>query len=486
MEQEKPNKDAKGKAQVGTTPARQNTDDLFGGGFGRSSEEGAVMALERRAGVKRTPKETASPQRRSRTIPAGFKVLPITYKMVMDAYVKVRRNKGSAGVDGESLADYAVNLRDNLYCLWNRLTSGNYQSMAVRRVEIPKKDGSKRKLGIPTVTDRIAQQVIKSYLEPRLNQLFHVHSYGYRSMMNAHQALKRVRSNCRQYDYVIDMDIKSFFDEVDHDLLMRAVCKHVPEGWIRALIVHWLRAPVQTNDGELEVSQGRGTPQGGVISPLLANLYLHYVFDAWMDKHYGHLEFVRYADDIIVHCRTAAEAEQVLAAIDGRMKQCKLRLHPEKTKIVFCLQSRNRDENYPVVFDFLGHRFQPRSSRKRGGEMFLTYGCAISPTSEQRITEELRQSNFQCWTNTSIEQLAEFYNHRLRGWLNYYGELEKYLVRRIFRRFNYRLLRWAVKKFKRFRKSYRKAAKWLRSLAQKKPGLFAHWQRGFIYTSKQI
>lgn len=482
MEQEKLNKDAKRKAQAGTNPARPNINDLFGGGSSRSSDESSVMERERRAGVKRLKEGKAPSQRRSKTIPIEVKVIPITFKMVLDAYVKVKRNKGSAGVDSVSLEDFADRLHDNLYRLWNQLTSGSYRSHAVRQVGIPKKDGRTRYLGIPTVADRIAQQVIKSYLEPRLDRLFSPTSYGYRSQKNAHQALREVRKNCRRQDFAIDMDIKGFFDEVSHDLLLKAVKKHVPEKWVVDLLEHWLCAPIRKANGELEVKLGRGTPQGGVISPLLANLFLHYVFDAWLSKNYPSVKYVRYADDIIVHCYTASEAEGILDAINKRMGECKLRLHPDKTKIVCCRPAKHRSTDYPVVFDFLGYRFQPRPARRRDGSLFLSYGCAISPLSEQRITAELRDSQFQKWTGSTIEEIANTFAPKLRGWLNYYGELEKYLVRRIFTRFNFRLLRWVKKKYGRFKGSYRKSAEWLRNLAKKKPDLFPHWQKGYIYS----
>lgn len=482
MEQGIPNRNVKGKAQIGTNPVRQNTNDLFGVGSGCSSDEISVMEKERRARVRRRRKGTASSQRRSKTIPIEVRVIPITYKMVMDAYVKVKKNKGSAGVDSVSLDDFADRLHDNLYSLWTKLSSGNYHSFAVKEVGIPKKDGKIRYLGIPTVADRIAQQVIKSYLEPRLDQLFSPTSYGYRSKKNAHQALRQVRKNCWKYSYLIDMDIKGFFDEVSHELLLKAVRKHVPEKWIVDLITYWLCAPIRTADGELKVKIGKGTPQGGVISPLLSNLFLHYVLDAWLAKNYPSVEYVRYADDVIVHCSSAKQAEEVLAAIDNRMGECQLQLHPDKTKIVCCHPVASRSSDYPKVFDFLGYRFQPRTAKRQDGTLFLSYNCAISPENEKRIIAELRDSQFQRWTGSTIEEIAVTFAAKLRGWLNYYGELDKYQVRRIFDRFNFRLLRWVKKKYGRFKGSYRKAAAWLRRMAKEKPSLFPHWLKGYIYS----
>ncbi|MEC4115309.1 group II intron reverse transcriptase/maturase, partial [Myroides pelagicus] len=222
--------------------------------------------------------------------------IPITKQMVWEAYRKVKSNKGSAGVDEETLIDFDADLSKNLYKLWNRLSSGSYFPQSVKAVEIPKGNGGTRTLGIPTIADRIAQEVVKSYIEPRLEAVFVPSSYGYRPHKSAHDAIEQVRTNVRNYGWVIDMDIKSFFDEVDHDLLLKALSKHVTEKWVMLYIKRWLASPVSRN-GVLEHKVGKGTPQGGVISPLLANLYLHYVLDKWLEKHYPNVRFVRYADD---------------------------------------------------------------------------------------------------------------------------------------------------------------------------------------------
>lgn len=438
------------------------------------------MGAERRATVKRSQGVAPPPQRRSKSLPSGVKVVPISFSQVVRAYKKVRKNRGGAGVDGRTLANFEADLQGNLYCLWNRLTSGSYLASPVREVAIPKSDGGIRKLGIPTVEDRIAQQVIKSYLEPRLDRLFHATSYGYRSQKNAHQALHQVRRHCRRYFYCIDMDIKSFFDEVSHELLMKALRKHVSEEWVLRLITTWLRAPIQQADGKQRNRIGRGTPQGGVISPLLSNLFLHYVLDEWLARKYGKgIELVRYADDAVVFCRTAREAEHVLGLIRQRIQSCELRLHPAKTKIVHCKTQMSQGQNdYPVYFDFLGHRFQPRTKRRRDGSLFLAFDGAISPSSERRITEELRQSNFQRWVYVGIEVIAAKFNAKLRAWWAYYGELDRFRVRRIFERFNFRLLKWVIKKYRRFGGSFRKAGRWLRNLAKRRPNLFHHWKYG--------
>jgi len=387
--------------------------------------------------------------------------------MVWESYKKVKSNKGSGGVDGISLVIYSENLSGNLYKLWNRLTSGSYYPQAVLQVEILKKDGvSKRKLGIPTIEDRIAQQVIKDYLEPRLEKEFHNSSYGYRPNRNAHQALEEVRQNVRQKAWVLDMDIKSFFDRVSHDLLNKALVKHVEEDWVMLYIYRWLKCPKQV-DGELEVKKaGEGTPQGGVISPLLSNLFLHYALDKWMDKTHRGKKFVRYADDVIVHCATKSEAERVLSSIKSRLESCQLNLHEKKTKI--------------VSFDFLGYGFQPRTSATRSGKMFLGYDCAISKSSQKKIAKELRATNFQKWTARSIEEIAEYFNSKLRGWLNYFGKFRRWKLNRIFKIFNARLTNWVRKRYMRLNKSYIKACKWLRDYKQVNPELFVNWKYGFI------
>jgi len=480
MEQRKSTKDIKGKTQEGQTPLRLNTDALVDGGSNRISDEGSVMELERRVGIIQLelPLTTSVKGRRTKGVTA--KGIPITRSMVWQAYKKVSKNKGSGGVDGISLKTYEVDLEDNLYQLWNRLTSGSYFPKAVRQVSIPKKDGSQRKLGIPTITDRIAQQVVKDYLEGSFEKVFHENSYGYRPLKSAHQALEQVRQNVWKQDWVIDMDIKGFFDEVSHELLMKALSKHVSENWVLIYIKRWLESPIETESKELVYRKGKGTPQGGVISPLLANLFLHYVFDIWLGKTFPHLMFVRYADDIIVHCRTEQEAEQVLEAIKSRMTACHLRLHEGKTKIVYCKKYKKQSANKTVKFDFLGFSFQPRPSAMRKGGMFLGYDCAISQSSKKKIIAEIKSTNFQRWTNRSIEEIAEFFNSKILGWINYYGKFRKHRLNPLFRIFERRLIDWARKRYKRLGKSYIKASNWFYRFKLSNRTLFAHWERGFI------
>ena len=480
MEQRKSTKDGKGKTQEGQTPLRLNTDALVDGGSNRSSVENLVMGLEQRVGIIQLelPLTTSVKGRRTKGVTA--KGIPITRSMVWQAYKKVRKNKGSGGVDGKSLKSYLENLEDNLYKLWNRLTSGSYFPKAVKQVAIPKKDGSQRKLGIPTIDDRIAQQVIKDYLESRFEKEFHENSYGYRPLKSAHQALDQVRQNTWKRDWVIDMDIKGFFDEVSHELLMKALRRHVSEKWVLMYIKRWLESPIETESKEKVYREGKGTPQGGVISPLLANLFLHYVFDKWLEKTYPNLMFVRYADDIIVHCKTNQEAEQVLESIKCRMEECQLRLHEKKTKIVYCKKYKKQSASKTIKFDFLGFSFQPRPSTTKSGRMFLGYDCAISDSSKKKIISEIRSTKFQRWTNRSINQIAEFFNAKIRGWINYFGKFRKHKLNSIFRIFERRIIEWARRRYKRLGKSYIKASKWFYRFKRNNSRLFVHWEKGFI------
>ena len=481
MEQGKSNNNDKRKTQIGQTPMRSNSDVLFDGGLNRSSNEDSVMELEPRVGVIQMELPFTTSVRGRKIVEVASKGIPITKQMVWDSYKKVKSNKGSGGVDGKSLANYSENLSSNLYKLWNRLTSGSYYPQAVLEVEILKKDGvSKRKLGIPTIEDRIAQQVIKDYLEPRLEKEFHNSSYGYRPNRNAHQALEQVRQNVRKKAWVLDMDIKSFFDRVSHDLLNKALRKHVEEEWVSLYINRWLNCPKQV-EGKVEVKQSReGTPQGGVISPLLANLFLHYALDKWMDKTHPGIKFVRYADDVVVHCATKPEADRILSSIKRRLESCKLNLHEKKTKIVFCKNGRRQSEHQIVSFGFLGYGFQPRTSATKSGKLFLGYDCAISKSSQKKIAKELRATNFQKWTARSIEEIAEYFNSKLRGWLNYFGKFRRWKLNRIFKIFNGRLKNWVRKRYKRMNNSYIKACKWLEDYKLVNPELFVHWKYGFM------
>jgi len=410
------------------------------------------------------------------------KSVPISRQMIWEAYKQVRANQGSAGIDFVGMEAYDANRRKHLYKLWNRMASGSYFPQAVKEVEIPKKDGKVRKLGIPTISDRVAQMAITMYLEPRFEEIFSSNSYGYRPNKNAHQALEKVRENTRKSDWVIDLDIKGFFDNISHDKLMLAVEKHVPENWVKLYIKRWLAAPILTKSGDLNTKQGKGTPQGGVISPLLANLFLHYGFDKWIEQKDKTVSFTRYADDVIVHCKSKDQAERILKQIDQRMNNIGLELHPEKTKIVYCKDYR-RQKNYPIVkFDFLGYSFQPRSTKSKTSKgLFLGFDCAISISSRKRIADKLEELAVEKMTFKSIVGIAQKLNPMIRAWIHYYGKYRMSSLHKVFRLLNQRLVRWARKRYKRYKTSLKRAYKWLLRVQEQYAYLFYHWQLGFIY-----
>jgi group II intron reverse transcriptase/maturase len=404
------------------------------------------------------------------------KSIPISRQMVLAAYQKVRSNKGSAGIDSISMEEFDANRSKYLYKLWNRMASGSYFPPPVKEVEIPKKDGSVRKLGVPTISDRVGQMVVKLLIEPRLEQVFSSNSYGYRPNRNAHQALANVRKNCWKQDWVIDLDIKGFFDNIDHDKLMLAVEKHVPEKWVILYIKRWLEAPVFTVSGALIQKQGKGTPQGGVISPLLANLFLHYAFDKWLENQGAKIAFTRYADDVIVHCKSKSHAEWLLKSIHKRMESVGLELHPKKTKIVYCRDHRRKGKHSKVKFDFLGYSFQPRTAySKKKGKLFLGYDCAISISSRKRIADKLEELGVNKLSFKSIVGVAQYLNPMIRGWVHYYGKFKMYELTKVFRLLSQRLVWWARKRYKRYKTSIRKAYKWLASIRKQFPTLFYHW-----------
>jgi len=400
--------------------------------------------------------------------------VPITKQMVKNAYRKVKSNQGSAGIDRESLKDFEENLLDNLYKLWNRMSSGSYFPKPVREVEIPKSDGSKRKLGIPTVSDRIAQEVIKSYLEPRLEAIFSEHSYGYRPLKSAHDAVGEVIKNVRQYAWVVDMDIKAFFDEVSHELLMKAIDCHVEEKWAKMYITRWLEVPSQAEDGTLTSKEGKGTPQGGVISPLLANLFLHYVLDKWLSITHPQVAFVRYADDVIVHCHTEEEAKMVLESIRQRLTDCKLRLSEQKTKIVYCLHyARKQRKDYPKKFDFLGFSFKPKANKSIYGGVFTGFGAIISQKAQSRITDSWKALKLHRHSENKLQDIADKLNPQIRGIINYYGKINLLGLRSLFRNLQFRLCKWVKNKYK--LKSYNEGYRWLNEIQNSYPNMFHHW-----------
>jgi len=396
---------------------------------------------------------------------------------VWEAYKWVKANQGAAGIDQQSIADFEKRLKGNLYKIWNRMSSGSYFPPPVRTVKIPKAGGGERKLGIPTVSDRIAQMVVKLRLEPEIDPHFHRDSYGYRPGKSALEAVGQARQRCWRYDWVIDLDIKGFFDHIDHDLLMRAVNKHAKDKWVVLYIERWLKVPAQEEEGQL-VPREKGTPQGGVVSPLLANLFLHYAFDRWMARNYPHLPFERFADDAIVHCRTEAQAEEVRAAIAARMQECRLELHPEKTKIVYCKDDDRRGTYSNEKFDFLGYTFRPRRSKNRKGKFFINFSPAVSDKAGKAIRAEIRSWHLHLRSDKAIEDLSRMFNPIVRGWLQYYGRYYRSALYPMMRQLDRSLARWAYRKYKKLRGHLRRATHWIARIARRDPGLFAHWQMG--------
>jgi RNA-directed DNA polymerase len=405
------------------------------------------------------------------------KPFSISKRVVFEAYKRVKAKKGAAGVDEESIADFEGDLKGNLYKIWNRMSSGSYFPPPVRAVDIGKKDGGQRRLGVPTVSDRIAQTVAKVYLEPAVEPHFHPDSYGYRPGKSALEAVGVARERCWRYAWVLDLDIKGFFDDIDHDLMMRAVRKHTDCKWLLLYISRWLKAPIQLEDGSL-VSREKGSPQGSVISPLLANLFLHYAFDEWMRRNYSAIPFERYADDIVVHCRSKEQARFIKAKIEKRLLECKLELHPEKTKIVYCKDDKRRG-NYPVQqFDFLGYTFRPRLSKGRLNRYFVNFSPALSAKAEKAIGKTISGWRIHRMSDKSIKDLSRIFNPMIRGWLNYYGKYYKSALYPIFKQLNMSMIKWAMRKYKKLRGRQRRASHWLGRIARKSPWLFAHWHFG--------
>jgi len=435
----------------------ESTDAEHRGGVTRNSEEGAVMALERRGDIVRF--EHKGQPRGGRSPAEQTKPFKITKRQVYEAYKRIKANGG---------------LSDNLYKLWNRLVSGSYHPHPVRRVEIPKGNGSVRPLGIPTVADRIAQMVVKQVIEPELDRCFHPDSYGYRPRKSAHQALAKAKQRCWQRPWVLDMDIKGFFDSIDHELLMRAVDKHVKEKWQRLYIERWLKAPVEHSDGRLE-ERGKGTPQGGVISPLMANLFLHYVFDVWAEKHWPGIQFERYADDIVCHCVSEGVAKHLKQVLTERFAACGLTLHQGKTKIVYCKSSYYRQDYQETSFDFLGYTFRPRLARSRNGNLMVIFTPAINRKSAKRIRQIMRYWHLSRQQKLDVSALSNGFWSRVQGWINYYGQFGRGELRRVLFHLDEHIIRWAQRKYKKLRRKSR-AIRWLRRVRKACPFLFAHWR----------
>lgn len=411
------------------------------------------------------------------------KPFSIAKREVWEAYKRVRSNRGAAGIDGQTIEEFEKDLSNNLYKLWNRMSSGSYFPAPVRRVDIPKSEGRLRPLGILTVADRTGQMVAKRYLEPKLEPHFHPDSYGYRPGKSAIEAVGAARKRCWQYNWVIDLDIKSFFDQIDHELLLAMVRRHTDCKWALLYIERWLRAPAQMPDGSL-VGRDKGTPQGSVISPLLANLFLHYVFDKWMQTEFPTVPFERYADDVICHCVSEKQAKFILGEIRKRVAGFKLELHPDKTRIVYCKDDRRKGRYPNEKFDFLGFTFRPRRSMNKKGERFVGFNPAVSNKAVKAIRETVRSWNLTRRTCETLEDFARMYNPVIRGWINYYGSYCKSALYRTLWHLDRVLSRWARRKYKRIRAGQRRAQHWLKRIIRREPGLFVHWQFAYAWARR--
>ncbi len=395
---------------------------------------------------------------------------------VWEAYQRVKANKGAAGVDGQSIEDFEQDREKNLYRIWNRMSSGSYFPPPVRAVEIPQIWGGVRVLGVPTVADRIAQTVAAMYLERKVEPIFHQDSYGYRTNRSALDAVARCRERCWKNDWVVDLDIQKFFDSVPWDLMLKAVAHHLDadQRWILLYVQRWLQAPLRQVDGTI-AARDRGTPQGSAISPVLANLFMHYAFDAWMERQFPSVGFERYVDDAVVHCKSERQARMLVTAIGARMEQVGLALHPTKTKIVYCAGGRRRGAHEHTAFTFLGYTFRARSAKDRNGEIFTSFLPAISNDALKRISAEVRGWRLHLHNTYSLDELARWINPIVAGWMNYYGAFYKTVLYPFLRRINAYLVRWARKKYKRLR-TFKKAKAWWQAVTSRDPLLFAQWR----------
>jgi len=401
--------------------------------------------------------------------------------LVWEAWRRVKDNKGAPGVDGKDIEEFEADLVDNLYLIWNRMSSGSYFPPPVRAVEVPKPHSTGvRVLGVPTIADRVAQTVVAMYLEPLVEPKFHQDSYGYRPGRSAHQAVGVCRQRCWKFDWLIDLDVQKFFDTVSWDLVVRAVEAVTDCRWVLLYVKRWLAAPLQHPDGTL-VERDKGTPQGSAISPTLANLFMHYAFDTWLAREFPSCPFERYADDVVVHCKTRRQAEYVRARITARMEEVGLRLHPDKTKIVYCKDSNRWEEHEHTSFTFLGYAFRPREAISgKNGKHFTSFLPAISPEALKANSDRLREMRIHRQTNLSLDDLARWLNPIVAGWMDYYGRYYRSAMAPLLRRVSTYLRRWAGKKYKRLR-TYRRFKRWWTGLLEREPCLFAHWEWVHVY-----
>ncbi len=407
-----------------------------------------------------------------------MKPYKISKNVFVYAFKRVKVNRGSYGIDEQTIAKYEENLKDNLYLLWNRMSSGTYFPKPVKAVAIPKKNGGTRILGIPTVEDRVAQMVAKIYFEPNVEKIFHENSYGYRPNKSAIEAIGIARERCWRKDWVVDFDIKGLFDNIRHDYLIEMVKRHTNERWIILYVERWLKTPFKMQDGTI-IERTAGTPQGGVISPVLANLFLHYVFDEYMRKEFASIPFERYADDGVAHCTSLKQAKYLIKKLEERFKKFGIEMNLDKTKIVYCKDEDRKGDYENTSFDFLGYTFRPRGAKNKYGKIFLNFLPGMSEKAKKAIRKEIKSWRIQRRPDLSINEIARIYNSKIQGWINYYSHYYKTECYDTMKYINRCLIKWVWKKYKKVN-SRKRASKWLYMVASNDKNLFAHWKVGIL------